>query len=81
MLECCRVDANTVSTSDASGAMRQKTTEPIIISDDVYTGCGAAWQIPGSKPMPRSIYDLLQALATLLIGRTNWFAKVTSRLV
>lgn len=30
-------------------------------------------QIPDSKPMPRSIYDVFQAL---VIGRTNGFTKV-----
>ncbi len=31
----------------------------IIISDAVYTGCGTARQIPDSKLLPRSIYDVL----------------------
>lgn len=37
----------------------------------------ATWWIPDSKHMPRSIYDKLQAIAVLLIGRRNGFAMVT----
>ncbi len=55
---------NTVSTPDASGAARQNTRELIIISDAVYTGCGAATQqIPDSKLLPRSIYDILTQIS------------------
>ncbi len=43
---------------------RQKTIELIIISDAVYTGCRAATQqIPDSKLLPRSIYDLLTQIS------------------
>jgi len=59
---------NTVSTPDASGATRQKILEPIIISDIVYTGCGAArQQIPDSKRIPCSISDVVQVLCN------GWF--------
>lgn len=37
--------ANTVSTLDVSDAKWQKSTEPIIISHTVYTGCSATWHI------------------------------------
>ncbi len=36
---------------------QQNIMESIIISDAVYTGCGAMQQIPDSKLMLRSIYD------------------------
>ncbi len=49
----------TMSTLDASGAAWQNTIELIIISDAVYTRCGATRQIPDSKLMPHSIYDIL----------------------
>lgn len=44
--------------------VRQKTIEAIIISDAVYTGCGAVQhiapqQIPVNKLMTRSNYDVL----------------------
>ncbi len=55
---------NTVSTPDASGKPRQNTIELIIISDAVYTGCCAATrQIPDSKLLPRSIYDILTQIS------------------
>ncbi len=44
-------------------AARQNTIEVIIISDAVYTGCCAAWQIPDRKLLPRSIYDVLTRIA------------------
>ncbi len=61
---------NTVSTPDTSGTARQNTIELIIISDAVYTGCRAAtWQIPDSKLLPRSIYDILTQILNLLFHR------------
>ncbi len=56
---------NTESTPDASGAAWQNTIELIIITDAVYTGCvdGATRQIPDSKLLPRSIYDVLTQIS------------------
>lgn len=70
-LGCTSIDS--ASTPDASSAKRQKQIEPIIISNAVYTGCGAAWS--GAKQS----YDttnspqlgVLQALPQLLTQRTN----------
>ncbi len=55
---------NTVSTPDASGTAWQNTIELIIISDAVYTGYRATTrQIPDSKLLPRSIYDILTQIS------------------
>ncbi len=51
-------------TPDASGAARQNTIELIIISDAVYSWCLAVTrQIPDSKLLPRSIYDVLTQIS------------------
>ncbi len=44
-------------------AARQNNIEVIIISDAVYTGCCAAWQIPDRKLLPRSVYDVLTQIS------------------
>ncbi len=44
-------------------AARQNTIEVILISDAVYTGCGATRQIPSKKLLPRSIYDVLTQIS------------------
>ncbi len=55
---------NTVSTPDASDKAIELAIELIIISDAVYTGCRAATQqIPDSKLLPRSIYDILTQIS------------------
>ncbi len=42
-----------------TGCERRDNIGPIMISDAVYTGCGAARQIPDGKLMIPSIYDVL----------------------
>ncbi len=55
---------NTVSTRDMSAAARQNTIKLIIISDAVYTGCRAVTrQIPDSKLLLHSIYDILTQIS------------------
>ncbi len=54
----------TMSTPDANNVARQNTIELIIISDAVYIGCRATtWQIPDSKLLPCSIYDILTQIS------------------
>ncbi len=44
-------------------AAQQNTVELIIISDAVYIGCSATRQIPDSKLLQRSIYDVLTQIS------------------
>ncbi len=44
-------------------AARQNTTEVIIISDNVYTGCCAALQISNRKLLPHYVYDILTQIS------------------
>lgn len=45
-------DFRSAPTPNVSGATRQKTIEPFIISDIVYIGCNATQQTPNSKRIP-----------------------------